>query len=113
MTHWVSAPFIVGLPFKYLNISDREEIVPAIIRAGYASTADVAIMQMQDILGLDNAARMNLPSTVGQNWRWRLLPGEFTEEHMDMLRELAATYARELDKPEYEEEEPTEDDTEE
>ena len=97
---------------KYLNISDKEKVVPAIIRAAYACTADVAIMQMQDILGLDNSARMNLPSTVGQNWRWRLLPDQFTEEHVEMLRDLAETYGRELDKPEVEEEEP-EDDTEE
>ena len=74
------------------------------MRSAYASTADVAIMQMQDILELDNTARMNLPSSVGQNWRWRLLPGQFTEEHMDWLKDLAETYGRELDKPEIQEE---------
>lgn len=91
--------------YKYLGVSSKEEVPRAIIRAAYASTADVAIMQMQDVLELDNTARMNLPSSVGQNWRWRLLPGQFTEEHMDWLKELAETYGRELDKPEVEEEE--------
>ena len=94
--------------YKYLNVSSKEEVPNAIIRSAYASVADVAIMQMQDILGLDNSARMNLPSTVGENWRWRLLPGQFTEEHMAFLKDLAETYGRELDKPEVEEEEPEE-----
>lgn len=66
-------------------------------------------MQMQDILGLDNTARMNLPSSVGQNWRWRLTPGQFTEEHIEYLRDLAETYGRELYKPEMEEEDEEED----
>lgn len=95
--------------YKYLNVSSKEEVPEAIIRAAYASTADVAIMQMQDILGLDNSARMNLPSTVGQNWRWRLLPDQFTEERIEYLKDLAETYGRELDKPEVGEEEPEED----
>ena len=94
--------------YKYLNVTSKEEVPAAIIRAAYASTADVAIMQMQDILGLDNSARMNLPSTVGQNWRWRLLPDQFTEEHIDYLKDMAETFGRELDKPEVEEEEPEE-----
>lgn len=94
--------------YKYLNVSSKEEVPNAVIRAAYASTADVAIMQMQDILGLDNSARMNLPSTVGQNWRWRLLPGQFGEEEITYLKELAETYGRELDKPEVEEELPEE-----
>ena len=98
--------------YKYLGVSTKEEVPAAVIRAAYASTADVAIMQMQDILGLDNSARMNLPSTVGQNWRWRLLPDQFSEERIAYLKDLAVTFGRELDKPEVEEEEP-EDDTEE
>ena len=90
--------------YKYLGVSSKKEVPRAVIRSAYASTADVAIMQMQDILELDNTARMNLPSSVGQNWRWRLLPGQFTEEHMDWLKDLAETYGRELDKPEIQEE---------
>ena len=96
--------------YKYLNVTKKEDIPAAVIRAAYASTADVAIMQMQDILGLDNSARMNLPSTVGQNWRWRLLPDQFDDAHIEYLKDMAELYGRELDKPEVEEEEP-EDDT--
>lgn len=80
--------------YKALNITSRKEIPQAILRAAYSSIADTAIFQMQDILELDNSARMNLPSTVGTNWRWRMLPKQFTKEHVKMLHELCKTYNR-------------------
>lgn len=80
--------------FQYLNISSKEEIPEAMIRLGYISIADTVIFQMQDILGLDNKARMNLPATVGENWRWRLLPDQFTGKHIKMLRKCCESYAR-------------------
>lgn len=79
---------------KYLNVEGREDIPKAMIRAGYASIADTAIFQMQDILELDNSARMNLPSSVGTNWRWRMLPCQFTEKHVKMLKDFCHWYAR-------------------
>ncbi len=60
----------------------------------YMSPADTVIVQMQDLLGKDNEARMNLPSTIGTNWRWRMKKGEFTDEIRDRLRELARVYGR-------------------
>ena len=79
---------------QYLNVEDDKELTKAVIRAGYASIANIAIFQMQDILGLDNRARMNLPSTVGINWRWRMLPGQFTEKHQRELKKLCRLYSR-------------------
>ncbi len=79
---------------KYLNVKTKEQLPKAMIRAGYASIADTAIFQMQDILELDNSARMNLPSTVGTNWRWRMLPHQFTKEHIKMLRQFCKLYNR-------------------
>ena len=52
-------------------------------RAAYGSVASVAIFQMQDVLKLDNWARMNTPGTLGENWRWRLVPGQFTDERSE------------------------------
>lgn len=89
--------------YQYLNVTKKEEVPSAIIRAAYASVADCAIMQMQDILELDNSARMNLPSSVGQNWRWRLTEGQFTKKHIVQLKELAEVYGRELNKAQGEE----------
>ena len=45
------------------------------IRAVMASVADVAIVPLQDVLGLGSEARMNLPGTVSGNWKWRYRPG--------------------------------------
>ncbi len=77
-----------------LHIEGKAQIPQAMLRAGYASIADTAVFQMQDILELDNSARMNLPSTVGTNWRWRMLPGQFTKGHQRMLRKLCKVYNR-------------------
>ena len=52
------------------------------------------MVQAQDILGLGSEARMNIPSTVGTNWRWRALPGSFTPELADRLRENMQLYRR-------------------
>jgi len=49
---------------------------------------------MQDILKKDNDARMNLPSTIGQNWRWRLKKEEFGEKQIAFLAKLADIYHR-------------------
>lgn len=79
---------------KYFNISKKKEIPQAMIRAAYGSIASTAIFQMQDILELDNRARMNLPSTVGTNWRWRMLPGQFTDIHIRRLKKYCNIYGR-------------------
>ena len=39
------------------------------------SKAALCVIPMQDHLGLDNRYRMNKPSTVGENWKWRLKKG--------------------------------------
>ena len=46
-----------------------------IVELTLSSRARLAIVQAQDVLGLGSEARMNTPSTVGVNWRWRLEPG--------------------------------------
>lgn len=78
----------------YCDAESFDEIVPKVIRMAYASVADVVMFQMQDILEKDNDARMNLPATIGTNWRWRMKPGEFTEEKQQFLYKLAKIYGR-------------------
>ena len=65
-----------------------------LIRLAMASTADLCIIPIQDWLGLGSEARINTPGTCGDNWRWRLLPGQFTEKTADEMAEMADTYAR-------------------
>lgn len=72
---------------------DEEMYLPLICGA-MRSVAKLCIIPMQDIFGYDNEARMNTPSTTGGNWRWRLLPGEFSEEMQRKYRELTKRYGR-------------------
>ena len=58
------------------------------------SVADLCIIPMQDYLGLDNSARMNQPSTLGKNWKWRLKEGQFSKELRGEMLELAGRYGR-------------------
>ena len=55
----------------YLGLNDQEGEGWGMMRGIWSSVADTAIVQMQDILCLGGEARMNVPSTVGQNWKWR------------------------------------------
>lgn len=58
------------------------------------STARVCIIPMQDYLGYGNECRMNKPSTVGTNWKWRLTKDELSDELKKKLYELARRYGR-------------------
>ena len=57
---------------NYLRINENESFNWALIKSGMATTADTVILQMQDFLGLDNSARINVPSTPSGNWQWRI-----------------------------------------
>lgn len=84
----------ISFTMRYLNVKRKRDIRQAMIRAALSSVADTAVIPIQDYLGLDNSARMNLPSTLGENWKWRLLPGELTEELADEMAGLAKLYGR-------------------
>lgn len=79
---------------KYLNVKNKEEIHWAFIKAGYASVANTAIYQIQDFLELGNQARINTPSTLGCNWRWRLTGTEFTKDLAAKIKDLTVVYGR-------------------
>jgi 4-alpha-glucanotransferase len=55
------------------------------------SIARMCIIPMQDYLGLGSEARMNTPSTIGSNWRWRMTEDQFTE---DLCRDILAQTRR-------------------
>jgi len=78
----------------YLNFHDDSEINWVMIRAVMASVADVAIVPLQDVLGLGSAARMNLPGTVSGNWKWRYRLGALSGELSARLRSLVTLYDR-------------------
>jgi 4-alpha-glucanotransferase len=78
----------------YLNFHDDSEVNWVMIRAVIASIADIAIVPLQDVLGLGTEARMNLPGRVSGNWKWRYRPGALTKELSARLRSLTTLYDR-------------------
>ena len=80
---------------EYLNRRNDETITEAMIRGIYSSVSDYAIVTMQDLLDKDATSRMNVPSTVGGNWEWRMLAEDLTEERKEFLKNITVRYSRE------------------
>ncbi len=78
---------------QYLK-SDGNEIHWDFVRAILASVADTAIVPMQDLLGLGNDARMNLPASDSGNWHWRAKDNDFNEQIAKRLFKLTKLYGR-------------------
>ena len=71
------------------------DIAWAVVRATLTSVARLALMPMQDLLGLGSAQRMNFPGTLGgDNWRWRLQWAQIDDTLAPRLRALAAVSSR-------------------
>lgn len=79
---------------KYLDIRSRKDVQWVFIRAAMSSVSDTCVIPMQDYLGLGAEARTNVPSTLGTNWKWRMLPGEFTDELAEKIYDMTKLYGR-------------------
>lgn len=75
---------------RYLRISGQE-IGWDFIRLAYQSTANLAIIALQDLMSLGSEARFNTPGKSQGNWTWRYRP-----EQLRTLRDQSATYLRDL-----------------
>jgi 4-alpha-glucanotransferase len=73
---------------------ENEPVNWVFIRTILASVAAIAIIPLQDVLGLGSEARMNLPGTVSGNWRWRYKPKVLTKTTSERLRRLTLLYDR-------------------
>lgn len=76
------------------EVTPDKEMYRSILRMTMATTADTCILPIQDVLGLPNTARMNKPSTVKSNWRWRLDGKLLTDKAQKDLLELTQRYGR-------------------
>lgn len=78
----------------YMRLTESEGYCLGVARTVWANTADLTILLIQDILGLGSEARINTPSTIGCNWKWRLSAGQCTEKLAASLRTDMALYSR-------------------
>ena len=78
----------------YLGADTKEELDDTVIRALCSSVADTAILRMQDILKLGADARINFPSTFGNNWKWRMVKNEYNARQAKELKNMMSLYGR-------------------
>lgn len=80
---------------KYFNLTRKEGYHWGMMRGAWASVSDLAVVPMQDVLGLGSKARMNTPSTLGCNWKWRAKKSDITLRLAKKIRKCMKAYGRE------------------
>jgi 4-alpha-glucanotransferase len=71
-----------------------ETVHEDVTRVALSSPAALAIIPMQDLLGLGSDARMNTPGTTEGNWRWRLEAGALTPALINQTRQMVVETGR-------------------
>jgi len=80
---------------QYAGLEVTEHNVHYVLsRLAYASVAKTAILPLQDVLGLDETARINTPGSTTNNWAWRLVPGQLSSAAEHFLKELTWLFNR-------------------
>ena len=78
----------------YTHRREDESICQAMIRQLFATVSNTAIATMQDVLDLPASSRMNVPSTIGGNWQWRMQQSDLTQDKKDFLAKMTTLYQR-------------------
>jgi 4-alpha-glucanotransferase len=78
----------------YAGVGELADPVRAMIRLAYGSVAELAVVPLQDVLGLGSEARMNVPSEPEGNWTWRFAWSQLSPDRAAWLCSLAHTYGR-------------------
>ncbi|MCD6500161.1 MAG: 4-alpha-glucanotransferase [Deltaproteobacteria bacterium] len=68
------------------HATSPEQVSGDLCRLALSSKANLSILPIQDVLGLDGRARMNRPATIAGNWKWRLTADQLTAEIAQRLR---------------------------
>lgn len=81
---------------EYMNAQrlDEDDLAWDFIRLAMSSMANLCVTPMQDLLNLDGKARINVPSTLGGNWTWRMEKGQFDEKAVERLKRMTWLYER-------------------
>lgn len=79
---------------KYLKVKKKKNLVDALIDLTWSSVADICVAQIQDFLDIGSEGRMNIPSTLGDNWQFRTQKNQFTDELAQKIYNLNRMYNR-------------------
>lgn len=79
---------------RYLKLNKKEGYNWGFIRGALSSVGNLAIAQMQDYLGLGSEARMNIPSTLGGNWLWRVKREYLSHKLAKKINKITKLYGR-------------------
>ena len=90
----IARPEEIETARMYFNLTQEETYNWGLIRGAMTSVAKLAVFQMQDLLFLDNKARMNNPGTLGGNWQWRMKDGAITDFMTGILHEYTRLSGR-------------------
>lgn len=73
-----------------------DEMRIELIRSALMSVSNLAVIPLQDVFGIGNEGRMNMPSTTGQNWAWRMSDTHYDSAQAQWLRNLSFLYGRNI-----------------
>lgn len=92
---WISECKKEDLEFalEYLR-TDLDRLPVELMLSAMESVSNTCILCMQDLIGLNGFARMNKPSTVGTNWKWRAARNQITEDIAEFLKSYTEIYKR-------------------
>lgn len=79
---------------NYTGIKNNKDVCFAMIRLALSSVAKLAVIPMQDYLELPEEARFNTPSTMGENWKWRMKEDALTDELAEKIYKMTKIYGR-------------------
>ena len=88
------SPNEVKNAMKYLKVEEKADVREAMMKAALNSKSFVCVLTMQDLIGLGHEARMNTPSTVGDNWKWRATEKQITKKIATWLKKATEEAGR-------------------
>ena len=88
------SPNEVENAMKYLKVEEKADVREAMMKAALNSKSFVCVLTMQDLIGLGHEARMNTPSTVGDNWKWRATEKQITKKIAAWLKKATEEAGR-------------------
>lgn len=86
-----------SVALRYMNckkFTPARELTWKLVCLAMASVSDLCIIPMQDYLALPSTARINTPSTLGDNWKWRMKKGAFSDKLCEKIYRMTKLYGR-------------------